>query len=226
MVGFVGLLLLTVNEAAEVRLSALATFVERAAFESIFLLLSIIVVSFSGHTSIAEDTLLLGTQESHLLNLTLHDEEGAKDLSDWLAVKDIDGSLASRAAHEAEADSEGGISVLEKLDDAIYVKDVTAAKLSTWFFLEFAGVADATKLVLFRKVALDAASVKAGQDLLLAFHSEASMSALLVNFVGELQFLGLFRHFAGVDHLHLFLFFFNLLNWLLRELEDGNFDQD
>ena len=62
----------------------------------------------SGHTSIAEDTLLLGTQESHLLNLAPHDEEGANLVSLY------------RTWNVDSSDVETNYSVLSGTHEAIY----------------------------------------------------------------------------------------------------------
>ena len=61
---------------------------------------------------------------------------------------DVNLLLATWAVHEGKSNSERGPFVLEKLYDAICVKDMTAGKLGTSFSSELTSVADCTQLVL------------------------------------------------------------------------------
>ena len=59
----------------------------------------------------------------------LHFDEWTEFSGDWFTLKDINRGLASGAAHEGKTEAEGGMAMLEELNNTVGVEDMTAAKL-------------------------------------------------------------------------------------------------
>ena len=106
-------------------------------------------ITRSGKSFVMEDTLVFCVLESFLLDMLFKGDEWAKLTGDGLRhTLDFDLLLAARAAHEGESDSESCPFVLEKLNDAICVEDVTAGKSGASLRSELGSVADCAQLVL------------------------------------------------------------------------------
>ena len=86
------------------------TFVESAAVHCILLRLAIEVISFCVDTVVSKETFNLSVLKGQFLNSLLHAHQRSELLSNRLAVKDVNGSFTTWAAHEAEAHSEGWVS--------------------------------------------------------------------------------------------------------------------
>jgi hypothetical protein len=118
-------LLLTVDEATEVRLLATVALVEGAAAVGKFLMLAVIDVILGDESFIVEDTLPLGVREGLFLNTLFERDERTKLTSNRLGqAHNINLLLAAGAAHEGESNSEGSPLVLEKLNDAVCVENM------------------------------------------------------------------------------------------------------
>ena len=67
------------------------------------------------------------------------------DLIDMFA---LNRPLALWTAHEGKLDSKGRPLVLEQLNHAVCMEDMSALKANTWFLPQLAGVADFTEILL------------------------------------------------------------------------------
>ena len=184
------ILLLTVDKATEVRLLATVTLVERAAIVGKFLRLAVIDVVLSKKSLIIEDALSLGVQEGLFLNSLFEREERTELTGDRLGqAHNINLLFAARAAHEGESDSESCPFVLEKLNDAICVEDVTAGKSGASLGPELGSVADCAQLVFVDTLevssSLSAVCMKAGKAAVLLGDTFASMATLLMSLFTE-----------------------------------------
>ena len=213
-------LLTAVNETTEVRLLAGVALVDRAAEVGVGLRAAVEVTILLSNTGILKDTLLLSVDKSDLLDLLLEAQERAK-LSSNRARETLDLNLllACRASHESEADTERAPLVLQKLNDAASVENVTAAESGASLSTKLSGVADTAKLVSVDTtlvVLVCAVLVEAGEALALTLDTVACVTALMNLVAGGNDALIFYISVnASVDH--------NCLNRLFNLL-DINFN--
>ena len=137
------ILLLTVDEATEVRLLAAVALVERAAAVGEFLRLAVIDVILSDESLIIENALSLGVQEGLFLNSLFERDERTELTGDRLGkAHNIDLLFAARAAHEGESNSEGRPFVLEKQNHTVCVENMATRELGACFSTKLTSVAN------------------------------------------------------------------------------------
>ena len=168
-------LLLAVGKTTEVGLLAVVALEEGARVKSQLEGLSVVDVAWSVDSLSTWKALILGNLQSELLNLLLLVLEVLKLCNNFRALSLVDLSLAGRALHESEVNLEGAPLVLEQLEHAVCVENVTAGQLNTRLILELTRVADGAKFIstLLKAFVLPAARLEAGQALLLAVNTVA-----------------------------------------------------
>ena len=124
-------------------------------------------------------TLLLS--DLHSLNCNVSPEllqvkEFIVDLIDMFA---LNRPLALWTAHEGKLDSKGRPLVLEQLNHAVCMEDMSALKANTWFLPQLTGITDLAEVFLRWQVCTAYASwIQAWQTLLLVQDASAPMATL------------------------------------------------
>ena len=220
-------LITAVDETTEVGLLAGVALVDRAAEVGVGLWAAVEVAILLSDTGILKDALLLSVDQSHLLDLLSEAQERTK-LSSNRARETLDLNLllACRASHKSEGDAERAPLVLQELNDAASVENVTAAQSGASLSTELSGVADAAQLVSVDTalvVLVSTVFVEAGEAVALTLDTVACVAAC-VNLVasGNDALIFYISVNASVDH-NCLNRLFNLLN---VQLNLGNLDRN
>ena len=143
---------------------------------------------------------------------------GAPDLCDLL--------LALRASHESKGDLEGVPAVLEKVVDAVGMKDVPAPELHTGLFSQLARVADHAELFIVGKarVGINALGVEAREAVHFTCYTIAGMTTVSdpVALLDQRLFFCILSLLQLIFFLFLYFFFGFLLGFLFGFLFDQN----
>lgn len=167
-------------------------------------------VTGGGKALVAQNSLLLGVEESLFFNSLFKADERAELCSNRTGHPlDVNLHLAGRALHEGEAYAKARPLVLEKIDNAVRVEDVATAQSRASLHAKLSGVANAAKFICVDAsfvMGTGAGWAQAWQTVSLVGHSLTRVAAFELFAAGLEGRLALVGDLSCVDHKRLDFF--------------------
>lgn len=136
-------LLLAINESSKVRLDTVATLVEGAPVQCEVECLVEVKVAWGRQSLVFVDALPSCLEKHFFFDKFLETIKCRHFFLNWWTVISLNRTLAARAVHEGEGDSQRTPLMLQELSHTIGMEDVSAVQLHRWLLGKLTSVADA-----------------------------------------------------------------------------------